>query len=291
MLRVQADNLDQPFDINSGMKLDLGSTAKLRTLAHYLEVMESLHAELAPLDPEALIGAPPRPATAIPSPRWAAETLRKTPGLTLDASPRPGARPHLSRRSVGNVLHGGGVHNFENFDPEDNRRIFPCTRRSRIRPTSCSSGSCAISCASTRRGYPMTPGPCWRTLEHLERRRMLEEMADKDGAAAPRARLREYQGLESSAVLKKLLGERVHSPRHVAVVFFAWHPGGDASTLEQWSDAQGFPVPAEDLPKLVRTYGNRKINLLDYGRLLGRHPLEVWSAGEMSRTPALGWDG
>ena len=30
---VQADNLDRPFDINSGMKLDLGSTAKLRTLA------------------------------------------------------------------------------------------------------------------------------------------------------------------------------------------------------------------------------------------------------------------
>ena len=34
LLRVQADNLDRPFDINSGMKLDLGSTAKLRTLAH-----------------------------------------------------------------------------------------------------------------------------------------------------------------------------------------------------------------------------------------------------------------
>src|SRR5215470_1555584 len=30
LLRVQADNLDRPFDINSGMKLDLGSTAKLR---------------------------------------------------------------------------------------------------------------------------------------------------------------------------------------------------------------------------------------------------------------------
>ena len=29
-LRVQADNLDQPFDMNRGAKLDLGSTAKLR---------------------------------------------------------------------------------------------------------------------------------------------------------------------------------------------------------------------------------------------------------------------
>jgi membrane peptidoglycan carboxypeptidase len=68
VLRVQADNLEQPFDINSGMKLDLGSTAKLRTLAHYLEVMESLHAELARSIPRPWTGAPRRPATATPSP-------------------------------------------------------------------------------------------------------------------------------------------------------------------------------------------------------------------------------
>jgi len=29
-------------------------------------------------------------------------------------------------------------------------------------------------------------------------------------------------------VLTRLLGERVSSPRHLAMVFFAWHPGGDA---------------------------------------------------------------
>ena len=45
-LRVQADNLDQPFDINSGAKLDLGSTAKLRTLITYLEVIAEIHADV-----------------------------------------------------------------------------------------------------------------------------------------------------------------------------------------------------------------------------------------------------
>ena len=43
VLRVQADNLDQPLDINEGAKLDLGSTAKLRTLVSYLEIMAELH--------------------------------------------------------------------------------------------------------------------------------------------------------------------------------------------------------------------------------------------------------
>ena len=37
LLRVNADNLDRPFDINGGVKLDLGSTAKMRTTAHYLK--------------------------------------------------------------------------------------------------------------------------------------------------------------------------------------------------------------------------------------------------------------
>src|SRR5262249_51172884 len=35
LLRVQTDSFDQPFDINEGARLDLGSTAKLRTLVTY----------------------------------------------------------------------------------------------------------------------------------------------------------------------------------------------------------------------------------------------------------------
>ena len=34
-VRIHADSLNKPFDINSGAKLQLGSTAKLRTLITY----------------------------------------------------------------------------------------------------------------------------------------------------------------------------------------------------------------------------------------------------------------
>ena len=54
LVRVRADTDDAPFDVNEGMKLELGSTAKLRTLAHYLEVMAELHDELSPLGTAAL---------------------------------------------------------------------------------------------------------------------------------------------------------------------------------------------------------------------------------------------
>ena len=42
-MRVQTDNSTQPFDTNEGAKLELGSTAKLRTLTTYLEIIASLH--------------------------------------------------------------------------------------------------------------------------------------------------------------------------------------------------------------------------------------------------------
>ena len=42
-LRLQADNLDRPLDLNEGGKFDLGSTAKLRTLVTYLEIIAVLH--------------------------------------------------------------------------------------------------------------------------------------------------------------------------------------------------------------------------------------------------------
>ncbi|MVG01727.1 hypothetical protein D6U57_19095, partial [Vibrio cholerae] len=44
LVRVQADNIDKPFDLNNGARLNLGSTAKLRTLVTYLEIVQELHA-------------------------------------------------------------------------------------------------------------------------------------------------------------------------------------------------------------------------------------------------------
>jgi membrane peptidoglycan carboxypeptidase len=49
-VRVQTDNTNQPFDINEGSKLELGSTAKLRVLTTYLEVIAELHERYAKSD-------------------------------------------------------------------------------------------------------------------------------------------------------------------------------------------------------------------------------------------------
>ena len=51
---MQSDNYDRPLNINEGTRLELGSTAKLRTLVTYLDIVEELHRQYAGRPVEAL---------------------------------------------------------------------------------------------------------------------------------------------------------------------------------------------------------------------------------------------
>ncbi|MEO7141927.1 MAG: transglycosylase domain-containing protein, partial [Bryobacteraceae bacterium] len=54
LLRVQTDNYDHPLNINQGTRLELGSTAKLRTLINYLEIVAALRQQYVDETPSAL---------------------------------------------------------------------------------------------------------------------------------------------------------------------------------------------------------------------------------------------
>jgi membrane peptidoglycan carboxypeptidase len=89
LLRVHTDSLDQPFDLNTGMKMGLGSTAKLRTLAHYLEIVAQLHAELTAGDAR--------------SSRWQRDPITAWARQIMESDPRSASRPSCSRRSSGSI--------------------------------------------------------------------------------------------------------------------------------------------------------------------------------------------
>ncbi len=90
LLRVHADSLDQPFDLNTGMKMGLGSTAKLRTLAHYLEIVGA-----------ASCGADGR--RRLDRRGWHAIRSPRGPSRSWRATPRSASRPSCSRRSNGSI--------------------------------------------------------------------------------------------------------------------------------------------------------------------------------------------
>jgi hypothetical protein len=75
-LRVQTDNYDQPLDINEGAKLDLGSTAKLRTLVTYLDIVDQLQQRYGRMSKPELAKVPHR-SEGPPEPVGASSTSRR----------------------------------------------------------------------------------------------------------------------------------------------------------------------------------------------------------------------
>src|SRR5262249_11381752 len=121
-LLVQADNTDQPFDVNEGVKLDLGSTAKLRTLATYLEIIAELHERFAGEHAQTLKAIQTKPRDRLT--RFVLDELIAPPRMPLT----PLLEDALDRRYSGSPAEvfftGGGEHHFANFEKEDDYRIL-----------------------------------------------------------------------------------------------------------------------------------------------------------------------
>ncbi|MFO8231166.1 MAG: transglycosylase domain-containing protein, partial [Longimonas sp.] len=113
VVRLQADTFDGPFDINRGAKLELGSTAKLRTLVTYLELIDELYDTHAGRSADSLQAVPVANNDALS--RWALGELQRNPALSrrdlLDAA----MNRRYSASPYERFFTGGGQHRFSNF--------------------------------------------------------------------------------------------------------------------------------------------------------------------------------
>ncbi len=125
-VRVQVDTFEGNLDINEGSKLDLGSTAKLRTLVHYLEVIAALHAELGDLSGAELRALEIRRADRLT--RWAATYLGRNPGAELAQMLEAAMNRSYSADPEQAFMTGGGQHYFQNSNSSHNERTFSVRR-------------------------------------------------------------------------------------------------------------------------------------------------------------------
>lgn len=287
LLRVNADNLDRPFDINNGVKLDLGSTAKLRTLAHYLEVIALLHAELAGQDGAAL-GARARAADTDPLTAFVAAALAKQPDLSLAALLDQALARKYPSHTGETFFTGGGQHTFTNFTRGNagpmpvgtalkvsNNLVFIRVMRDLVR--------------YHRARLPYDAEAVLKDADHPQRARLLTEMADEEARQVLSRAFHRYRGLTPDAAVDRLLGSRASSPRHLAMCFFAWGLGRTPEALQAWLRTLDVTVDLDTARRLTRGVGGEHLGLLDYGYLLGRQPLEVWTVGELVREPGTNW--
>jgi membrane peptidoglycan carboxypeptidase len=282
-VRVHADNLRGPFDVNEGMKMSLGSTAKLRTLVHYLEIVEKLHGEIAPLREDSL-ETYARHARD-PLTLWVAGTLRENPGMPLDSLLTRATERVYSANPGEMFFTGGGLHAFVNFDDSDNHR------RMTIRDAAAHSTNLVfvrLMRDVVRYHEARLPYDRDRVLsgqDSTTRQAMLTQIIDEESRATVGRADREYRGLTLQESVGKLLGPYSRSRRSLAVLYLAWNPGASAESLGAW--LARFAEPDSLLPpeRLMTMYAN--LGLEDDAYLLGKNPLEIWTVGALARNPGL----
>jgi membrane peptidoglycan carboxypeptidase len=284
-LRVQADSVDQPFDINEGARLDLGSTAKLRTLVTYLELVAALHARWRTLSPRELAALPVDQRDPIA--RWARQYLSRSKDRSLarmlDAAMLRtySASPHEA------FFTGGGMHRFENFDPEHDTRLF--TVRDGFRHSvnlvfirlMRDVVNHLIATTPSAETWPLDRRAATSRHAHLSR------FADREGRQYLARFHRAYQGLTAEQAEDRLLG-RVHAtPARLAAVYGALEPGATVDDLARFFQRRlGAKAPsAQALGALHDRRVARPVSTADRALAAGVHPLELWLVGFLRHQP------
>jgi len=126
VLRIQADNSESAFNVNEFVRLDLGSTAKLRTLVTYLDVVAALHMRYSGR-PRAELRteyANARDALSL----WVLERLALHPDEALSVTLDAAMQRRYSASPNEGFFTGGGRHVFRNFDKSSDTQIMSVER-------------------------------------------------------------------------------------------------------------------------------------------------------------------
>jgi membrane peptidoglycan carboxypeptidase len=284
-LRVQTDNLDQPFDINTGAKLELGSTAKLRTLVTYLEIIAQLHAQLSPLDAKALDDFDVARKDRLT--RWAVDHLRGSKDRSLQTMLDAAMERRYSASPGETFYTGGGEHRFENFDAGDNGKA-PNLREA-LRDS--------VNLVFIRLMRDVVyhhlyrePGSAARILEdpkHPDREVLLARFADREGAQFTRNFYRKLQGKPVDQLLQTLADGIQATPQRLAVIFRSVKPEAPLAEFSRFLEAElpSSTLDHDDMQALYDKHAPGAFSLPDRGYLARVHPLELWVASHLREHP------
>jgi membrane peptidoglycan carboxypeptidase len=289
-VRIQTDNLDQPLDINGGARIDLGSTAKLRTLISYLEAIAALHDRYHRLSPAELAAVQIHPRNRLGA--WAVEYLRSARGT--DRSLQAMLAASLERRysaSPGEAFFtGGGLHTFDNFDREDDRRILT------IREAFQSSVNLVFIRLMRDLVWNHLYGSSGSLALMLEnptdprRDRYLSRFADREGSEFVRRFFRKYHGLPAGDALDLLLSGARTTPQGLATAVRSVYPEASREVVRDLI-APRLPAPGlsdRAMDELYERTAPEAMPLADRGYVARVHPLELWVVGYLRRHPGAG---
>ncbi|HMG17856.1 MAG TPA: transglycosylase domain-containing protein [Gemmatimonadales bacterium] len=284
VVRVQVDNFDSPFNVIEGSKLELGSTAKLRTLISYLEIVEQLYLRNAGRPAVNLRAEPVGAGDWITS--WTLAYLAANPGVSLERVLEAAmSRPYSA--SPGESFTGGGIQTFRNVDTTDDHQAFS-VHDAFVRSVNLP----FIRIMRDIMHYYVyrLPGSVYLLRGHPAEvgRNGDDRVADGEGRELIEHFYQKYANADSGPVL-----EALRRGRSVTQLAWAYRSVTPEAGLTEFGDFFR-PYVAQQAPtlsdaRIAALYdGSDPIgfSISDRGRLADIHPLELWLAAYLYRHPA-----
>lgn len=288
-VRVQTDSTDQPFDINEGSKLELGSTAKMRVLTTYLQIIAELH------DKYGTMTIPELKKVEVPDQdrlsRWAVDYLIQNTDRDLPKMLGAALDRKYSASPGEAFFTGGGLHTFVNFRKEDNGRLP--TLRDAIRE---SINLPFIRLMRDLVRYSTYSGPN-SSAELLKddrdprRQEYLASFADKEGTSFLLKFWKKYRNKDTQARLETFLDGMRPTPIRMSAVHRYLFPQADQESFNTFvrSHLKGAKLKEkltdERLERLYLSYGPGSYDLPDQGFIAKVHPLDLWLIGYLMNNP------
>jgi len=283
LLRIHADSLNQPFDINSGAKLQLGSTAKLRTMATYLTIVEQLHRRLAqqPAKQLAAVAA----SAYDPLTTWAASYLARASDRSLQPMLDAAMQRHYSA-SPGSFFTGGGIQsfgNFESWEDSENPTVEDAFHHS-VNLSFVRLLNDVATYYGTFGGRKASP---LLDPNNPDREEYLRRFVDQDSRRFLHRFLKQYRNLSAEEAEALLLRRTRPIPSRLATVYLTLHPDARLAEFKQFMLTH-LPRGALDENKIWELYigySPEKLSLKDRAYVAGIHPLELWLVTYLQEHP------
>ena len=285
LLRIETDNFNEPLNINRGVRLQLGSTAKLRTLINYLQIVEQLHDRYAVLPPAQLQTAAVQPGDRLT--QWALAYLAAASDRGLTAMLNAALDRKFSASPAEAFFTAGGRHYFANFESSENGQIL--TVRNGFEH---SVNLVFIRLMRDIEGYYRyrIPGASPAVLADPDapgRRRYLQRFADQEGSLFLSRFYEAHHAQTPDQALESVVHKIRATPLRLAVLYRSVRPQAPLAAFTAFLETNlpAGVVRGQDMAKLYARYGPDRFNLSDRGYLSRVHPLELWLLQYLGANP------
>ena len=284
LLRVQTDSFDQPLDINEGIRLDLGSTAKMRTMVHYLELITDIYQSYHNLPREELAKVALHPRDYLSA--WVIEQLMAKSDMGLEDLLNEALDRKYSASPYEYFFTGGGLHHFNNFDKSENSQIKSI--RNALRDSTNLVFIRLMRDVVYHHLYK--PDGIARWLDNPtdpKRKEYLERFADREGRAYLRRFYAKYQGKTPDEAVQMLIQKVQPKLSRYSMLYRAIYPEHDESQFYLFlkSHIKGEDLVNEDIYGLYDKYSIDNFDLQDQGFITKIHPLELWLVRYLNMRP------